>query len=333
MTQRTTVSSPPLLPTRAFPPTGRPLGAIGLGCAGLSKWMYEGPRPDDTAAAALLRTALDHGVTLFDTAGVYGEGHNERLLGRALADRRGEAFLATKVGLVVDDLDSFTLHNDAEPAHLRRSLEASLVRLRTDTVDLCYLHRIDPAVPLEDSWAALADLVREGKVRHLGLSEVSVREAERAHRIHPVAAVQSELSLWARQALGRPEDVVGWCAEHRAAFVPYAPLGRGFLTGAIGPATAFAPRDLRARLPRFTPRARAANQRIVTVLEQVARRHGATPARVALAWALSRGGHVLPIPSTTRPRHLADDLHAATLTLTPRDLTDLDAAPEAAEGR
>ncbi|WP_051837122.1 aldo/keto reductase [Streptomyces sp. NRRL WC-3742] len=332
-------SDPASLRTTAFPPTGRPLGAVGLGCAGLSKWMYDRPRPDDESAAVLLRTALDHGVTLFDTAGVYGEGHNETLIGRALSDCRNEVFLATKVGLVVDDLESFTLHNDGSPAHLRKALDESLRRLRTETVDLCYLHRIDPDVPLEDSWATLAELVRDGKIRHLGLSEVSVLDAERAHRIHPVAAIQSELSLWARQALGHEpragtsyrESIVGWCADHRAAFVPYAPLGRGFLAGAISPATFFGPGDLRSRLPRFTPHARAANQRIVTVLERVAQRHRASPAQVALAWILAQGEHVIPIPSTTRTRHLEDNLHAATLNLTPRDLADIDGAPPAAE--
>ncbi|WP_211785683.1 aldo/keto reductase [Kitasatospora atroaurantiaca] len=327
------------LRSKAFPPTGRPLGVIGLGCAGLSKWMYDRPHPDDAASAALLRTALDHGVTLFDTAGVYGEGHNETLIGRALSDRRSEVFLATKVGLVVDDLDSFTLHNDGSPAHLRKALDDSLGRLRTEAVDLCYLHRIDPDVPLEDSWAALTELVDEGKIGHLGLSEVSVHDAERAYRIHPVAAIQSELSLWARQALGgephtgasRGEDIVRWCADHNAAFVPYAPLGRGFLAGAITPDTSFAPSDLRSRLPRFTPHARTANQRIVTVLRRVAERHQASPAQVALAWILAQGDHVIPIPSTTHTRHLEDDLRAAALDLTPRDLADLDGAPPAAE--
>jgi aryl-alcohol dehydrogenase-like predicted oxidoreductase len=321
-------------PTRAFPPTGRLLGAVGLGCAGLSPWMYSHTLPDETTSAAFLHSAVDYGVTLLDTAGVYGDGHNEELIGRALAARRAEVFLASKVGLVVDDLPTLALHRDGRPAHLREAVEASLRRLRTDHLDLCYLHRIDPAVAFEDSWGALAELVKQGKVAHLGMSEVSQQEAELASRIHPVAAIQSELSLWSRQALGhqpQQEDIVGWCARNEALFVPYTPLGRGFLTGTITERTDFSANDLRARHPRFTPRARAANQRILSVLEQVANRHNSTKAQVALAWTLSQGSHVIPIPGTTHPRHLKDNLRAATLHLTPRDLAELDSAPAATE--
>jgi aryl-alcohol dehydrogenase-like predicted oxidoreductase len=320
--------------TRPFPPSGRPLGAVGLGCAGMSPWMYARPQPDDQASAALLHAALDLGVTFLDTAGVYGEGHNETLIGQTLGLRRREAFLATKVGLVVDDLAAMALHRDGRPAQLRNAVEASLRRLRTDTVDLCYLHRIDPAVPLEDSWGALAEMVAEGKVGHLGLSDVRIREADQAHRIHPVAAIQSELSLWSRLSLGNrthEEDTVGWCARNGALFVPFAPLGRGFLTGTITPDTPFPPSDLRARHPRFTPPARVANLQIVTVLRTVAERHAATPAQVALAWILAQGQHIIPIPGTTRPTYLRDNIHAADLELTPQDLADLNNAPPATE--
>ncbi|MFE0583129.1 aldo/keto reductase [Streptomyces sp. NPDC058874] len=321
--------------TRLFRPTGQRLGAVGLGCAGMSPWMYVRPHSDDRAWAELLNAAVDLGATLLDTAGVYGEGHNETLIGRAVAPRRHEVFLATKVGLVVDDLATMTLHRDGRPAHLRDAVEASLRRLRTDTVDLCYLHRVDPAVPLEDSWGVLAAMVAEGKIARLGLSDVRIRQAEQAHRIHPVAAVQSELSLWSRQALGGrdpEEDIVGWCARNGALFVPFSPLGRGFLTGTITPDTRFPSEDLRARHPRFTARARAANQRILTPLREVADRHGATPAQVALAWVLAQGDHVIPVPGTTRLTYLRANVAAANLHLTAQDLADLDRTPEAAEG-
>ncbi|MEU3343126.1 aldo/keto reductase [Streptomyces sp. NPDC006668] len=322
--------------TRPFPPTGQRLGAVGLGCAGLSPWMYARPQLDDQDAAALLNTAVDLGVTLLDTAGVYGEGHNETLIGQTLAPHRREVFLATKVGLVVDDLATMALHRDGRPTHLRNAVEASLRRLRTDNVDLCYLHRIDPAVPLEDSWGALTTMVTEGKIGHLGLSDVRIHEAEQAHRFHPVAAIQSELSLWSRQTLGsqaHEEDTVGWCARNGALFVPFAPLGRGFLTGTITEDTHFPPSDLRARHPRFTPPARAANRRIVTVLRAVADRHDATVAQVALAWVLAQGEHTIPIPGTTRLTYLRDNIQAANLDLTPQDLADLNSAPPAAGDR
>ncbi|MFE0642343.1 aldo/keto reductase [Streptomyces sp. NPDC058877] len=296
--------------------------------------MYTRPHGDDRAWASLLNAAVDLGITLLDTAGVYGEGHNETLLGQAVTPRRHEVFLATKVGLVVDDLATMTLHRDGRPAQLRNAVEASLRRLRTDTVDLCYLHRVDPTVPLEDSWGALAAMVAEGKIGHLGLSEVRVQEAERAHRIHPVAAVQSELSLWSRQSLGKQaheEDIVGWCARNDALFVPFSPLGRGFLTGTITPDTSFPASDLRARHPRFTSPARTANQRVLAPLRTVAERHDATMAQVALAWTLAQGEHVIPIPGTTRLSYLRANVQAARLELTAQDLAELDGAPPAFE--
>ncbi|PRX90911.1 aldo/keto reductase [Allonocardiopsis opalescens] len=334
---------------RTFRPARREVGAVGLGCMGMS-WAYTESERDDARSVELIRAALDQGVDFLDTSDVYGAGHNETLVGRALAGRRDDAFLATKVGLVVDDLRTKAMRRDGSPAHVRAAIEASLRRLGTETVDLYYLHRVDPAVPLEESWGAMAELVREGKVRHLGLSEVSVGEAERAHRVHPVAAVQSELSLWTRDALGasgaaadarfdspgsvggglEPSgDVVGWCAANGAAFVPFSPLGRGFLTGAITASTEFESSDFRSANPRFTAEARAANQRIVDVLRAVADSHAATPAQVALAWVLSRGEHVIPIPGTKRERYLRENAAAAELELTKEDLARLDEAPAA----
>ncbi|RCV48314.1 aldo/keto reductase [Marinitenerispora sediminis] len=339
--------------TRVFAPSGRDVGAIGLGCMGMS-WAYSESQRDDDQSVALVRAALDLGVTFLDTADVYGDGHNESLVGRALRGRRDEAVLATKVGLVVDDLATKSMRRDASPARVRRAVEASLRRLGTDVIDLYYLHRVDPEVPLEETWEAMAALVAQGKVRHLGLSEVSVAEAERAHAVHPVAAVQSELSLWTRTPLGPAAgpaaagtepggapgraggglagasgDVVGWCAAHGAAFVPFAPLGRGFLTGAVTGETSFEPGDFRAGNPRFAPAARDANLRIVEVLRTVAERHGATPAQVALAWVLAQGEHVVPIPGTKRPAYLRENAAAAELRLTDGDLAELRDAPAA----
>ncbi len=322
--------------TRSFRPDGRRIGAVGLGCAGLSPWMYARPDLDDRAWASLLNAVVDLGITLLDTADVYGEGHNEQLIGRALGHRRSEVLVATKVGMVVDDLATLTWHCDGRPAHLHAAVEASLRRLGTDSVDLCYLHRVDPAVPLEESWGALASMVKDGRIRHIGLSDVDVREAERAHRIHPVAAIQSELSLWSRAALGGRqvgEDVVGWCARNGALFVPFSPLGRGFLTGTITPDTSFAPGDLRTRHPRFTSAARAENRRILTPLRKVAERHDAPESQVALAWLLAQGEHIVPIPGTTRLAYARSNIRAANLALTPQDLFELDNTPPPAEDR
>lgn len=321
--------------------TGRKVGTIGLGCMGMS-WAYEESTRNDSESRDVIRAALDAGVTFIDTADVYGDGHNERLVGAALGDRRDDVFLATKAGLVVDDLRTKTMHRDGSPAHLRAAVDASLRRLGTDHIDLWYLHRVDDAVPLTDSWAAMAEIVAAGKVRYLGLSEVSVEQATAAAAVHPVTAVQSELSLWTRDALGVPSteistsafggqaaagDVVGWCAANDAAFVPFAPLGRGFLTGAIDATTRFEDDDLRARNPRFTAEARERNAHIVDTARAVAARHGVTPGQVAIAWTLSRGPHVIAIPGTRRATHLAENNAAADLDLTASDLAELDAAP------
>ncbi|MFI2259951.1 aldo/keto reductase [Streptomyces tubercidicus] len=311
--------------TRRLGSEGPEVGAIGLGCMGMS-WGYAESQRDDQLSVKVLEQALDLGVTLLDTSDVYGDGHNEALVGRLLARRRDEAVVATKVGLVVDDLTTRAMHRDGSPEHIRRAAEASLRRLNTDVIDLYYLHRVDPDVPLEDSWGQMAELVREGKVRHLGLSEVSLEEAERAHGVHPVAAIQSELSLWTRDPLVSGADVVGWCAEHGAAFLPYAPLGRGFLTGTFERPD-FEDGDFRATNPRFSDSAFTANLRIVDAVRSVAARRGATPAQVALAWTLAQGEHLIPIPGTRTPRYLAENAEAAALALTAADLAELDAVP------
>ena len=322
---------------------GTRVGAVGLGCMGMS-WAYAESECDDDASVALIREALDLGVTFLDTAQPYGDGHNESLVGRALAGRRDEAVLATKTGLVVVDRTTLQSARRGTPEHVKASAEDSLRRLGTDVIDLYYLHRVDPEVPLADTWGAMAELVAEGKVRGLGLSEVSVAQAGEAHAIHPVAAVQSELSLWTRDALGAPGgvaggipgdaspagqgpgDVVAWCAANGAAFVPFSPLGRGFLTGTITTAD-FEDNDFREDNPRFQEAALKANLRIVDVVKAVAERHGATPAQVAIAWTLAQGDHVLPIPGTKKARYLHENAAAADLDLTEADLADLDALP------
>ncbi|WP_405618650.1 aldo/keto reductase [Streptomyces sp. NBC_00076] len=318
--------------TRSLGRTGFDVHPVGLGCMGMS-WGYAESQRDDTVSVAVIRQALDAGPVLLDTADAYGEGHNETLVGRALAGHGGDAVVATKTGIVVDDLATRTLSRDGSPEHIRRSADASLRRLGVDVIDLYYLHRVDPAVPLEESWGALSELVRAGKVRHLGLSEVTREQADAAHRVHPVAAVQSELSLWTREPLDPDTGISGWCAAHGAAFVPFAPLGRGFLTGRYTRPDDFEAGDFRATNPRFTGAAFNANLRITHAVEKVAARHGATAAQVALAWVLAQGEHVVPVPGTKQSRYLADNLAAADLRLTTRDLRDLDAAPAAAGSR
>ena len=294
---------------------------IGLGCMPMS-FGYLDPASDDTPDTVIGR-ALDLGVTMFDTADVYGPFTNEDLVGRALEGRRDEAMIATKVGLVVGPSGGYPLSRDARPERILEQVHRSLRRLRTDTIDLYYLHRVDDRVPLEESWGAMSSLVDAGHVRALGLSEVGIDELERAHAIHEVAAVQSELSLWTRDAL---DEVVPWCADHGAAFVPFSPLGRGFLTRTITQAR-FEAGDFRSSNPRFTDEAIEANQRIVSVVRQVAERHGATPAQVAIAWTLAQGDHVMPIPGTKRIRYLEENVAAATLKLTDEELAALDAVP------
>lgn len=320
---------------------GQPIGALGLGCMGMS-WAYQESARDDDRSVAVVRAALDLGMTLLDTADIYGNGHNERLIGRAIAGRRSEAMVATKVGLVVDDLPTRAIHQDGSPEYVRAAVDASLFRLGVDVIDLYYLHRLDPAVSLTDTWGAMAELVTSGKVRYLGLSEVTVAEAEQAHRIHRVTAVQSELSLWTRDPLigtssttmsdasrnpPLTSDVVRWCAEHDAAFVAFAPLGRGFLTGTVS-APNFEESDFRKSLPRFQRDALAANLRIIDVIRATADRLRVTPAQLALAWVLAQGDHVIPIPGTKNPRYLRENAAAVRIELCDKDLLALTEMPD-----
>ncbi len=327
------------LPRRRLSADGPWIGAVGFGCMGMS-WGYRESQRDDRAAVEVLDAAVDAGCTMLDTAAVYGDGHNERLVGSVAARRRDEVVLATKVGLVVDDLASRQMHRDGRPEQIRQAVDASLERLGVSEIDLLYLHRVDSEVPLAETWGALAEQVQAGKARLLGLSEVSREQASEAHAIHPVAAVQSELSLWTWDSLGVERagtekletgglgNVVAWCAEHGAAFVPFAPLGRGYLTAALSDAV-FEPGDFRASNPRFGDAARQANERIVQVIREVAGRLGATPAQVALAWVLHQGDQVIPIPGTTSRQHLLDNLGAARLELDAEALAALDAVPAA----
>ncbi|MCW3017300.1 MAG: aldo/keto reductase [Solirubrobacterales bacterium] len=328
------MSSDDRLPTRILGPGGPAVGAIGLGCMGMS-WAYGEEGRDEAQNTAVIRRALDIGVSFLDTSDMYGPFTNEELLGRALHGRRDDVVLATKGGLVVgeaqagsDAHSAYGIGRVGTPEHLSAAIDASLQRLQTDHVDLYQLHRVDPEVPLEDSWGAMAQMVADGKTRAIGLSEVSVDDLERAHAIHPVASVQSELSLWTRDAID--DGVVAWCAAHGATFIPFSPLGRGFLTGAIS-AASFGDDDFRAKNPRFSPEAMAANLALVDVVREVAARLDATPAQVALAWVLAQGEHVIPIPGTRRVERLEENAGAARVTLDSAALAALDAMP-AAEG-
>ncbi|MCW2599100.1 MAG: aldo/keto reductase family oxidoreductase [Frankiales bacterium] len=304
---------------RTLGTSGPAVGPVGLGCMGMS-WAYGASERDDQQSVSVLHRALDLGVTLIDTADVYGPFLNEELVGRGLEGRRDEAFLATKVGLVFTE---GRMVRDGRPEYVREAIDASLERLRTDRVDLYQLHRVDEAVPLEETWGALSELVTAGKVRYLGLSEVDVAQLEAAHAIHPVTTVQSELSLWTRDAL---TDVLPWCQGHGVGFLPFSPLGRGFLTGTVTTGS-FGSEDFRAHNPRFTQEAMASNEAIVAGVQAVAARHEATAAQVALAWLLTLGDNVVPIPGTKKVAYLEQNAAAAGLVLTAQDLSELAALP------
>nr|WP_275403977.1 aldo/keto reductase [Pseudonocardia acidicola] len=299
-----------------------------MGCMGMS-WAYSPAERDDDRSVAVIRRAVDLGVTLIDTADVYGPFHNEELVGRALAGLapadRERVTLATKAGLVARDRTPGKVPSrDGRPEHIKAACQDSLRRLGVDVIDLYQLHRVDPEVPLADTWGAMAELVEAGYVRAIGMSEVDVTELNGAAAIHPVATVQSELSLWTRGPL---TDVLPWCARHGAGFIPFSPLGRGFLTGTLK-AGSFEGKDFRAHNPRFGVDAMAANQQILDTVVAVAGRHGATPAQVALAWVLAQGDRVVPIPGTKRPERLDENAGAAGLVLPAADLATLDALPE-----
>lgn len=297
-----------------------PVGAIGLGCMNLSH--AYGAAPPREAAAALLRRALDCGIAHFDTAALYGFGANETLLGEVLAPFRSRFTLASKCGMTGVDGKRVI---DGRPDTLRRTCDEALTRLRTEVIDLYYLHRWDKQVPIEDSVGALADLVQAGKIRAIGLSEVSATTLRRAHAVHPVAAVQSEYSLWTRE----PEiAVLDACRELGVAFVAFSPLGRGFLAGALASAEdvdRLDTKDIRRAMPRFQHEHLAANLRLFDALRELARQCDLSPAQLALAWLLTRGEHVLPIPGTTAIAHLEENLSAAEIVLDPAVVARLDA--------
>ena len=296
------------------------VSAIGLGAMGMSQ--SYGPSPGDRQAMiTVLRGAVDLGITFFDTAEAYGPYDNEELLGEAFAPARDQVVIATKFGWRIEDGKPVGL--DSRPEQIKRVADASLRRLRTDVIDLFYQHRVDPAVPIEDVAGAVCELIQAGKVRHFGLSEASAATIRRAHAACPVTAVQSEYSLWTRD----PEPgVLPACQELGIGFVPFSPLGKGFLTGTVNPATEFAPGDIRATIPRFTEENRKANQELVGLLGTIARRKAATPAQIALAWLLARKPWIVPVPGTRRPGRLEENIAAADVELTPGDLTQIESA-------
>ncbi len=297
------------------------VSAIGLGCMGLS--FGYGPAVDQQAGISLIRSAVERGVTFFDTAEVYGPFTNEELVGEALAPFRSQVVIATKFGFDIDPKTGQQRGLNSRPEHIKQVAEASLKRLRTNVIDLFYQHRVDPNVPIEDVAGAVKDLIREGKVRHFGLSEAGVQTIRRAHAVQPVAALQSEYSLWWRE----PEkEVLPTLEELGIGFVPFSPLGKGFLTGAISENTTFDKTDFRNIVPRFAPEARKANQALVDLLGQIAARKPVTPAQIALAWLLAQKPWIVPIPGTTKLHRLEENIGAAAVELTPDDLSDIDSA-------
>jgi aryl-alcohol dehydrogenase-like predicted oxidoreductase len=300
--------------------SGLEVSAIGLGCMGLS-FAYGTPT-DQQEGVRLLRAAVDRGVTFFDTAEAYGPFTNEELLGEALGPVRDQVVIATKFGMVFDENRKLVGFN-SRPEHIRSVVEACLRRLKTDVIDLLYQHRVDPKTPIEDVAGAVKDLIGQGKVRHFGMSEASLPTLRRAHAVQPVAALQNEYSLWWRD----PErEVLPALEELGIGFVPYSPLGRGFLTGAIDEKTSFEAGDFRASLPRFTPEARKANLALVAKIGEIAEAKGVTKAQIALAWVLAQKPWIAPIPGTTKLHRLEENLAAAEVELTADDLARIDAA-------
>jgi aryl-alcohol dehydrogenase-like predicted oxidoreductase len=298
------------------------VSAIGLGCMGMS--FGYGPAGDKQEMISLIRSAVERGVTFFDTAEVYGPFTNEELVGEALAPFRDQVVIATKFGFKLDPTAERGMAGlDSRPEHIKEVAEASLKRLKIDVIDLFYQHRIDPDVPIEDVAGAVKDLIQEGKVKHFGLSEAGAQTIRRAHAVQPVAAVQSEYSLWMRA----PEnEVLPTLEELGIGFVPYSPLGRGFLTGKIDETTTFDSNDFRNVLPRFTPEARKANQALIDLLGRIAEQKKATQAQIALAWLLAQKPWIAPIPGTTKLHRLEENIGAAVVELTPGDLREIDSA-------
>ncbi len=297
------------------------VSAIGLGCMGLS--FGYGPAVEKQAGISLIRSAVERGVTFFDTAEVYGPFTNEELVGEALAPFRKDVVIATKFGFDIDPVTGQQRSLNSRPAHIKEVAEASLKRLRTETIDLFYQHRVDPNVPIEDVAGAVKDLIREGKVKHFGLSEAGAQTIRRAHAVQPVAALQSEYSLWWRE----PEkEVLPTLEELGIGFVPFSPLGKGFLTGAISENTTFDKTDFRNIVPRFSPEARKANQALVDLLGQIAKQKGATPAQIAIAWLLAQKPWIVPIPGTTKLHRLEENIASAAVELTADDIGGIENA-------
>src|SRR2546425_1561612 len=294
------------------------VSALGLGCMGMSQ--SYGLPPDKQTMISFIRTAVERGVTFFDTAEIYGPYTNEELVGEALAPLRAQVVIATKFGIKIENGQQV---QDSRPERIKQSVEGSLKRLRTDVIDLYYQHRVDPTVPIEDVAGTVKELIAQGKVKHFGMSEAGVRTIRRAHSVQPVTAVQSEYSLWWR----RPEDeLLPTLEELGIGFVPFSPLGKGFLTGKIDESTTFDSSDFRTTIPRFGAGARKTNRAFVELLERVAERKGATPAQIALAWVLAQKPWIVPIPGTTRLHRLEENIGAANVELSPDDLRQLEAA-------
>ena len=303
--------------TRTLGRSGLEVSALGLGCMGMS-YAYH-PIPDRPEMLALLRAAVDRGVTFFDTAEAYGPFTNEELLGEAFASIRDQVVIATKFGFKIENFPAL----DSRPECIRQVADAALKRLRTSHIDLFYQHRVDPQVPIEDVAGTVRDLIRAGKVRHFGLSEAGAQTIRRAHAVQPVTALQSEYSLWMREV---ESEVLPTLEELGIGFVPFSPLGRGYLTGKLDENAPFQAGDFRATLPRFTPEARKANLALVELLRTTAQRKHATSAQIALAWLLARKPWIVPIPGTTKLHRLEENNGAADLVLTAEDLRDIDAA-------
>jgi aryl-alcohol dehydrogenase-like predicted oxidoreductase len=308
--------------TRKLGKSNLEVSAIGLGCMGLSDGY--GPAVDTQHGISLIRAAVERGVTFFDTAEVYGPFTNEELVGEAVAPFRRQVVIASKFGWKIEPkAERGSAGLDSRPEHIKEVAEASLKRLKTDVIDLFYQHRVDPNVPIEDTAGAVKDLIQQGKVKHFGLCEAGLQTVRRAHKVQPVAALQSEYSLWWR----RPEEeILPTLDELGIGFVPYSPLGKGFLTGSINENTTFDRSDFRNLLPRFTPEARKANQALVELLGKIAQRKNATPAQLALAWLLAQKPWIVPIPGTTKLSRLEENIGAEAIQLTPDDVREIERA-------